>query len=214
MDRKNILVLIAIIGFFIIMFQKNSIKYIISWIILIAVIAFIWVPSINKISTKYFSLSKKVEEVMVQYNEFKETIYPLLEIELANIASTSYLGVSTKSAELMDFIYRVEKFKINLNSDEKMRLLIYAAKTEVINSFSAELAEIRQRNGIKTNMSNYIDIKRNDYSDEQYVKEKAISINKDRLLASINDFGENYSEKELYLKKINDLISFYENNFK
>ena len=131
---KLLIAVITVVGYTLMVVNKVNIGYMIIGLLVIVLISFLLVPEIKQISTKYFSLSKKVNEAMVQYKEFKETVYPILQIELANISSVGYMDAGPKSNKLVEFL---EKIKIN---DDRINNLIVVAKSQVLLAFKTELA--------------------------------------------------------------------------
>lgn len=203
MNRTDILVVIAIAGFCAMEVAKMSTIHMIIWLVLMALISFWWIPEIKKLSTKYFSLSKKVSEVMVQYEEFKETVYPLLELELANLASVGYMEAGPKSDKIVDFIERLKKLKI---VDDKMDGLVAAAKSQALRAFRDELKnfDARSEKMISTGLTSY--------SSDDYVISDDIYVDLDGLKNLVNDI-EDIKTKMKYKKKLQELEKFYKNNF-
>ena len=134
---KLLIAVITVVGYTLMVVNKVNIGYMIIGLLVIVLISFLLVPEIKQISTKYFSLSKKVNEAMVQYKEFKETVYPILQIELANISSVGYMNAGPKSNELVEFLEKIKKIKIN---DDRINNLIVVAKSQVLLAFKTELA--------------------------------------------------------------------------
>lgn len=60
-------------GYVVMVVNEVNIGYMIVGLLVIVFLAFLWMPEIQGISTKYFSLSKKIDEVMVQYEEFNNS---------------------------------------------------------------------------------------------------------------------------------------------
>lgn len=203
MNRTDILVVIAITGFCAMEVAKMSTIHMIIWLVLMALISFWWIPEIKKLSTKYFSLSKKVSEVMVQYEEFKETVYPLLELELANLASVGYMEAGPKSDKIVDFIERLKKLKI---VDSKMSELIMAAKSQALKAFQVELELLvpGSKAMIGTGLTEYIS---DSYviTDDIYIDFEGLNW----LAKNVNDI----KVKTKYRHKISELEKFYKNNF-
>lgn len=209
--QKIFLTFIAVVFYIFGWWAKMDIEYLIAGLILIVLLTFIWMPEITSFTTKYFSLSKKVDKVMVQYREFRETIYPLLEVGLANIASTSYFNAGPKSGELVDFINRVEKLDFQ---DSNMNRLIYSAKAAAVETFAGELQMIRKLNNLNAKVvENFVQVKIEKFSSEEYYKKGSVLIDEDGLKKSIADFKDNNQGKLEYMHKINKLINFYNDNF-
>lgn len=209
--QKMFLTFIAVVFYIFGWWAKMDIEYLIAGLILIVLLTFIWMPEITSFTTKYFSLSKKVDKVMVQYREFRETIYPLLEVGLANIASTRYFNAGPKSGELVDFINRVEKLGFQ---DSNMNRLIYSAKAAAVETFAGELQMIRELNNLNAKVvENFVQVKIENFSSEEYYKKGSVLIDEDGLKKSIADFKDNNQGKLEYMHKINKLINFYNDNF-
>mgnify|MGYP005797802119 CR=1 FL=1 len=209
--QKIFLTFIAVVFYIFGWWAKMDIEYLIAGLILIVLLTFIWMPEITSFTTKYFSLSKKVDKVMVQYREFRETIYPLLEVGLANIASTRYFNAGPKSGELVDFINRVEKLGFQ---DSNMNRLIYSAKAAAVETFAGELQMIRELNNLNAKVvENFVQVKIENFSSEEYYKKGSVLIDEDGLKKSIADFKDNNQGKLEYMHKINKLINFYNDNF-
>lgn len=209
--QKIFLTFIAVVFYIFGWWAKMDIEYLIAGLILIVLLTFIWMPEITSFTTKYFSLSKKVDKVMVQYREFRETIYPLLEVGLANIASTSYFNAGPKSGELVDFINRVEKLDFQ---DSNMNRLIYSAKAAAVETFAGELQMIRELNNLNAKVvEDFVQVKIEKFSSEEYYKKGSVLIDEDGLKKSIADFKDNNQGKLEYMHKINKLINFYNDNF-
>lgn len=209
--QKIFLTFIAVVFYIFGWWAKMDIEYLIAGLILIVLLTFIWMPEITSFTTKYFSLSKKVDKVMVQYREFRETIYPLLEVGLANIASTRYFNAGPKSGELVDFINRVEKLGFQ---DSNMNRLIYSAKAAAVETFAGELQMIRELNNLNAKVvENFVQVKIENFSSEEYYKKGSVLIDENGLKKSIADFKDNNQGKLEYMHKINKLINFYNDNF-
>lgn len=190
-------------GYVVMVVNEVNIGYMIIGLLVIVFLAFLWIPEIQGISTKYFSLSKKIDEVMVQYEEFKETVYPLLELELANLASVGYMDAGPKSDKIVDFIERLKKLKI---VDSKMSELIMAAKSQALKAFQVELELLvpGSKAMIGTGLTEYIS---DSYviTDDIYIDFEGLNW----LAKNVNDI----KVKTKYRHKISELEKFYKNNF-
>jgi len=203
MDRISVLVIISIIGFCVIEVSRLPVSHLVVWIFLMALISFWWIPEIRKLSTKYFTLSKKVDDVMVQYKEFEETIYPLLELELANLASVGYMEAGPKSDKIVDFIERLEKLKI---VDDNMESLVIAAKSQALRAFGVELESmnLKAKKFISTGLTNY--------NSDDYVIVDDIYVDFEGLHNLVPDFTD-VKAKIKYKRKLQELESFYNKYF-
>lgn len=140
---------------------------------------------------------------MVQYEEFKETVYPLLELELANLASVGHMDAGPKSDKIVDFIERLKKLKI---VDSKMSELIMAAKSQALKAFQVELELLvpGSKAMIGTGLTEYIS---DSYviTDDIYIDFEGLNW----LAKNVNDI----KVKTKYRHKISELEKFYKNNF-
>ena len=62
---KLLIAVITVVGYTLMVVNKVNIGYMIIGLLVIVLISFLLVPEIKQISTKYFSLSKKVNKAMV-----------------------------------------------------------------------------------------------------------------------------------------------------
>lgn len=200
---KLVISVILVIGYILMVVCKVSIGYMIIGLLVIIFVSFLLVPEIKQISTKYFSLSKKVDEAMVQYKEFKETVYPILQIELANISSVGYMDAGPKSNELVEFLEKIKKIKIN---DDRINNLIVVAKSQVLLAFKTELAyyNSKAKGFISTGLKPY-------YSDD-YIDKDSIFVDF-KGLENLIDEIEDIKTKGKYQTKLHKLKQFYNENF-
>ena len=201
---RRLSISIALLGGYVVMVVNEvSIGYMIIGLLVIVFLVFLWIPEIKGISTKYFSLSKKIDEVMVQYEEFKETVYPLLELELASLASVGYENVGPKSDKIVDFIERLKKLKI---VDDKMSELILAAKSQALQAFQVELGLLIPESKVM------IGTGRTKYISDDYVETDDIYIDFEGL-SDLTKTIDNIKVKAKYKHKLQELEQFYKNNF-
>ncbi|WP_160943981.1 DNA-packaging protein [Ligilactobacillus salivarius] len=200
---KLLIAVITVVGYTLMVVNKVNIGYMIIGLLVIVLISFLLVPEIKQISTKYFSLSKKVNEAMVQYKEFKETVYPILQIELANISSVGYMDAGPKSNELVEFLEKIKKIKIN---DDRINNLIVVAKSQVLLAFKTELAyyNSKAKGFISTGLKPY-------YSDD-YIDKDSIFVDF-KGLENLIDEIEDIKTKGKYQTKLHKLKQFYNENF-
>lgn len=200
--RKLVISMLLLLGYIAMVVYEVNIGYMIVGLVVIVLIAFLWIPEIKGVSTKYFSLSKKIDEALVQYKEFKETIYPLLMLELANLASVGAFNSGPKSKEIVDFIERVEKLKI---TDKNMTNLMKVAKSQALSAFQLELKgmNLEAENFIGTGLNHDLD----DYviTDNIYVDFEG--------LHDLSDDFDDIKAKIKYKRKLQELEKFYNENF-
>lgn len=189
-------------GYVVMVVYEVNIGYMIVGLVVIGLIAFLWIPEIKGVSTKYFSLSKKIDEALVQYKEFKETVYPLLKLELANLASVGSFGSGPKSKEIVDFIERVEKLKI---TDKNMVNLMKVAKSQALSAFQLELK------GMNPEAENFIGTGL-DHDLDDYVITDNIYVDLEGL-HNLSDGFDDIKTKIKYKRKLQELEEFYNENF-
>lgn len=200
--RKLVISMLLLLGYIAMVVYEVNIGYMIVGLVVIVLIAFLWIPEIKGVSTKYFSLSKKIDEALVQYKEFKETIYPLLKLELANLASVGAFNSGPKSKEIVDFIERVEKLKI---TDKNMTNLMKVAKSQALSAFQLELK------GMNPEAENFIGTGLNHDLDD-YVITDNIYVDFEGLHDLSDDFDD-IKAKIKYKRKLQELEKFYNENF-
>lgn len=200
--RKLVISMLLLLGYIAMVVYEVNIGYMIVGLVVIVLIAFLWIPEIKGVSTKYFSLSKKIDEALVQYKEFKETVYPLLKLELANLASVGSFGSGPKSKEIVDFIERVEKLKI---TDKNMVNLMKVAKSQALSAFQLELK------GMNPEAENFIGTGLNHDLDD-YVITDNIYVDFEGLHDLSDDFDD-IKAKIKYKRKLQELEKFYNENF-
>lgn len=200
--RKLVISMLLLLGYIAMVVYEVNIGYMIVGLVVIVLIAFLWIPEIKGVSTKYFSLSKKIDEALVQYKEFKETIYPLLMLELANLASVGAFNSGPKSKEIVDFIERVEKLKI---TDKNMTNLMKVAKSQALSAFQLELK------GMNPEAENFIGTGLNHDLDD-YVITDNIYVDFEGLHDLSDDFDD-IKAKIKYKRKLQELEKFYNENF-
>lgn len=200
--RKLVISMLLLLGYITMVVYEVNIGYMIVGLVVIVLIAFLWIPEIKGVSTKYFSLSKKIDEALVQYKEFKETIYPLLMLELANLASVGAFNSGPKSKEIVDFIERVEKLKI---TDKNMTNLMKVAKSQALSAFQLELK------GMNPEAENFIGTGLNHDLDD-YVITDNIYVDFEGLHDLSDDFDD-IKAKIKYKRKLQELEKFYNENF-
>ena len=155
---------------------------------------------------------QQVDKVLVEYDEFKKTIYPLLKITMSEIAFDNYLGVPARPNDLIEFLNRIKKLSPGFTNDESVRKLIKAVEVKTIASFNDQLAFMREHNGLEMNPNKYVKIKYPDFSSDDDLDENSVGVDFVGLEESANKF-QDFSEKTRYKRKIKQLKQFYEENF-
>ena len=155
---------------------------------------------------------QQVDKALVEYDEFKKTIYPLLKITMSEIAFDNYLGVPARPDDMIDFLSRVKKLSPSFTNDESVRKLIKAVEVKTIASFNDQLAFMREHNGLEISSSKYVKIKYPDFSSDDDLDENSVGVDFVGLEESANKF-QDFSEKARYKRKIKQLKQFYEENF-
>lgn len=195
--------------------KSASAIYCFMLIILIGIALFAFSPDMKKIllSSKGIEIEhyKEVQRALVEYDEFKKTVYPILEIILASSASNPYLGVTAKSIDMIDFIHRLGNLPNDLMKSGRMKKLIKAFEVETINSFQGELASLKQIEGLPADTESIV-IKHKLFGDKDYYGDNSVSINFVKLKNNIDDFT-NPKRKEEYKEKVSSLERFYKEYF-
>lgn len=193
------------------MWLEENIGYILCWCLVIAILSFMWLPEVKKLSTKWFGLTKKLSDVEVQYKEFKETIYPLLELSLSSIVSRHYFGGGPKSEEYDKLIQNSEKI-IEHNNFDDLKPLLLASKAFLLRSIRDELSII-EHNELGTNDSkNYINDGFQEYIDSRYINPDEVYVNIDGLKEIQNSLPDNANKKK-YTSRLKLLEKVYKENF-
>ncbi|PWT53207.1 hypothetical protein DKZ32_02550 [Limosilactobacillus reuteri] len=201
-------------GTVIMMWLKENIGYILCWCIVVAMLSFMWLPEIKSLTTKWFSVTRKLTEVEVQYKEFKETIYPLLEITLGQTDSAGYLNIGPKSEILADFVTRVE-ILIKSGRYDNVRLipLLDGAKGQTLSTFGSELNIITKEVEGLPKPSSYIHTGLiSDYSKKGYLDNDNVYVDFEGL-KEIGSKMPNGVQKKRYEDRLSELTEFYNNNF-
>lgn len=161
------------------------------------------------ISSKGIELEKykrQVDNAMVQYKEFQETITPMLEITLGNLAASGYFNASPKSEVIVDFIDRAKKIKPSAESVDKIDRLLGEANLAALNAFKTEFENIKPGTG------QYIDPGRSrDFSMLDYTK-----TNPKVDIVALNEIAKDMEpgkERQYYKKKLDCLNQFWQENF-
>ena len=188
-------------------------------VITIGVIAFLIIdsPDIKRIvmNNKGVALEKqqeKIDKALVEYDEFKKTIYPLFEMLMTNVVFHDYLGVSSTPANLIDFLNRVEKLPLGVETDPKMVKLITAMRVKVIDAFTLQLMLIRQNSKLDSNLNYCISVNSPRIDGGDYLNSNDVVIDFKKLEESGNDFSDSFKRKQ-YMDVIKQLKDYYDTNF-
>lgn len=186
------------------------------WLLAMALLFFIWLPEIRSLTSKWISLNKKVDEVAVQYEDFRKTIYPLLEFTLGQLVGNRYMSAPPKTDVLLDFLPRVHKMIEKQEYNDLRTLNLYeAAKSITLEEFATELNLIVIY-GLRINKnSKVLDLIHPgltaDYSSGEYVHKDEISVD----FAALNQYEDKLPDKykERFSKKMRSLKKFYNEYF-
>ena len=129
------------------MSPKVTVTFISCWTIFILAALFVLSPEIKELVFKKDRLElkrykQKVDKALVEYGEFKNTIYPLLEVVMTSIIFNGYLSVSSRSANLVDFLKRIENLPLDIDADPQMQKLITAVKVMTLLSILKNLKRV------------------------------------------------------------------------
>lgn len=186
------------------------------WVLAVALLAFLWLPGIKSFTSKWFSLNDKVDKALVQYDEFKQTIYPLLEFTLGQLVGNRYMSSPPKTEVLLDFLPRVRRVIEQQNYNDLRTLDLYeAAKSITLEEFATEMNLI-VINGLNLDgNTEVLELIHNglssDYSSSEYVYKDQISIEFDKLKKYEDKLSGSY--KERFHKKMKELKMFYSQYF-
>lgn len=217
---RTIIAIIGIAGIVILEVNWMPASYVWAWVVLIIVLIFAFSPEIKRVlfgkkglELEHFQEQvEKVDKALVEYDEFKKTIYPLLKITLSEIAFQNYLGISAKPDDLIDFLNRIDRLPLNLNDDEEMRSLIKAVEVRTISSFNDQLAFIREKNGLAMDADKYVTIKYPHFSDDTELTKDDVGVDFKGLEESSNKIKD-LAERARYQRKIKQLKKFYKEKF-
>ena len=186
------------------------------WLIAMALLFFIWFPEIKSLTSKWISLNKKVDEVSVQYDDFRETIYPLLEFSLGQLVGNRYMSAPPKTDVLLDFLPRIQKMIEKQEYKDLRTMSLYeVAKSITLEEFAAELNLIAvhglQINGNSEILGMIHTGLLSDYSLDELIDKSKIWIDFDALEKYEKKLSGSY--KERFSKKIKALRKFYDKYF-
>lgn len=177
---------------------------------------FLWLPEIKSIfigkrGAGMERFEKKLDKALVEYDEFRQTIYPLLEASLAQIISVRYVEMPPKSSVMIDYVPRITKVLDKGGFDlMEARELLEAVKSMTLYGIGVELGIIASKYGVKqTDVENCISSGlEDDYSKTQYVNTDEIGIDFDKLEEYSTGIS-NIVDRQRYEKKLDELRKFY-----
>ncbi len=190
-------------------------------VITIGVVAFLIIDSqdIKRIvmNNKGVAIEKqqeKIDKALVEYDEFKNTIYPLLEASMAQIVSVRYLQMPPKSSVMISYVPLVERaIKAEKLDQPEIRELLKAIKAMTLYGFSVELGKIADKSSggkieqtsveslIKTGLEE-------DYSKKVYVHTDEIDVDFAALDSIAQELPDN-PDKHRYERRLKQLEDFY-----
>ncbi|WP_323074675.1 hypothetical protein [Limosilactobacillus reuteri] len=193
-----------------------TVTFVFCWTAFVLGVLFAFSPEIKRLVFRKDRLElerykQQVDKALVEYDEFKKTIYPLLEITLAQIASTGYMGAGPKPQVLVDYIKRVSKIAEKQDRPE-LDALINAAKSEVLRSYAIELNSILREAGINELTYGYIGNGLVPHANSAYVDEDNIFLDYSALIKLENDISD-VALKQRFNKTLRKLKIFYDANF-
>lgn len=192
---------------------KITITFIFCWTIFILAALFVFSPEIKELVFRKDRLElkrykQKVDKALVEYDEFKETIYPLLEIILGEISNVRALNIGANPEILMDFTSRAEAIA-DKQSQQDLKPLIEASKSAVLHAFGVKLNKITS-GGVPTDV--YINTGLTTYEKKYHVDPEKIFVDEDGL----RKIGENINDlakKRLFMNTLNELMEYYNTTF-
>ena len=154
----------------------------------------------------------KVDKALVEYDEFKDTIYPLLEASMGQIVSVRYAQMPPKSSVMTSYVPLVEKaIKSEKIDQPEMKELLKAVKAMTLFGFGVELGIIARK--ATNNKIEQVQIEdcinsgiEDDYSKEKYVNDDEAYVDLDTLKSYAKQiptgpYKRRYEEKLLSLEK-------------
>lgn len=113
---RIVIAIVGIIGVVILEMNRMPASYVWAWIVLIAILLFSFSPEIkrlfvgtNGVELEHFQEKfRRVNQALVEYDEFKKTILPLLKITMSEIAFNNYLGIPARPDDLIDFLNHIK----------------------------------------------------------------------------------------------------------
>lgn len=219
---KTVIAMISLAGYGCIfsgvtqMSASVTVTFVFCWTAFVLGILFAFSPEIKRLVFKKDRLElerykQQVDKALVEYDEFKKTIYPLLELSLSSIVSRHYFGGGPKSEEYDKLIQNSEKI-IEHNNFDNLKPLLLASKAFLLNSIAAELSTIEQTELGADNSKNYINDGFQEYSDSRYINPDEVYVNIDRL-KEIKDSLPDNSNKKKYASRLKLLEKVYKENF-
>jgi len=219
---KTVIAMISLAGYGCIfsgvtqMSASVTVTFVFCWTAFVLGILFAFSPEIKRLVFKKDRLElerykQQVDKALVEYDEFKKTIYPLLELSLSSIVSRHYFGGGPKSEEYDKLIQNSEKI-IEHNNFDNLKPLLLASKAFLLNSIAAELSTIEQTELGTDNSKNYINDGFQEYSDSRYVNPDEVYVNIDRL-KEVKDSLPNNANKKKYASRLKLLEKVYKENF-
>ena len=198
---------------------KVVISFIFCWTFFVLGILFIFSPEIKRIAFGKDKLEmerfrEKVDKALVEYDEFKKTIYPLLEASMGQIVSVRYLQMPPKSSVMLSYIPLVEQVinKEHLTQPE-IQELFQAVKAMTLYGFSVELGKIADKASdgkIKqTEVEELVNSAlEGDYSKNVYVNQDDIYVDFKGLNEISKQLPSNV-DKDRYDRRLKQLTNFY-----
>lgn len=218
---RAIIAVVGLVGYYWLFIGASQMKasviitFIFCWTAFVLGTLFFFSPEIKRLVFKKDRLEldrykQQVDKALVEYDEFKETIYPLLEITLGQIASAGRFGGGPKSTTLVDFVKETEKLINSGNYDnEKLTPILDGAKAQVLSEFGTELNIISGKTTGDSTPSSYISSGTEDLSREKYADKENAYIDFKSLKKIENGMSEGPA-KQKYSSKLKQLKEFYD----
>lgn len=190
-----------------------TVTFIFCWTAFVLGVLFAFSPEIKRFVFRKDRLElerykHKVDKALVEYEEFKETIYPLLEIILGEISNVRALNIGANPEILMDFASRVEVIA-DKQSQQDLKPLIEAAKSAVLHAFGVKL-NIITSGSVPTDV--YIGTGLTTYEKKYHVEPEKIFIDEEGL-RKIGENINNLAKKRLFTNTLNELMEYYNTTF-
>lgn len=195
--------------------------FVFCWTAFVLGVLFAFSPEIKRIIFKkdmveFERYKQKVDKALVEYDEFKKTIYPLLEFSLGQLVGNRYMSSAPKTEVLLDYLPRVRRMIDEQNYKDSRILDLYeVVKSITLEQFATELNLIAVHGLQISGDSKVLDMIRtglaSDYSLHELVDKDEIWIDFDGLSQYEEKLSGSY--KGRFHRKLESLRKFYNQYF-
>lgn len=220
---RSIIAVVGLVGYYWLFVGASQMKasviimFVFCWTAFVLGILFAFSPEIKRLVFKKDKLEldrykQQVDKALVEYKDFKETIYPLLKITMSEIAFDNYLGVPARPDDLIDFLNRVEKLPLGLKNDDEIKKSIESVEVKTVATFNDQLSFMREKNGLPIDTDKYVSINYPQFSEDRQVTKDDVGVDFEGLEKSADKIKD-LAEKARYKRKIKQFEDFYKKRF-